>query len=75
MALRAIALGCVERVRPAEPRRALDADDLVHVENRLVTAARPLLAMLSMEQKGIAARLLHAMGFALPLGREFFGIE
>jgi hypothetical protein len=67
-ALRAIALGCVERVRPAEPRRPLGADDLAHVENRLVTAARPLLAMLSMEQKRIAARLLRAMGFALARG-------
>ena len=68
IALRAIALGCVERVRPAEPRRLLNANDFADVENRLLTAARPLLEMLSMEQKQVAARLLRAMGFALPPG-------
>lgn len=62
-ALGNIALGCVDRVKPGEPRRPLDPGSLAAVQEHLMQQAAPLVATLSTSQKRIARRLLRAMGF------------
>jgi hypothetical protein len=62
-ALRAIARDCVDRVKPAEVTRPLDAESLANVQSYLSTHAGSLTATLSKDQKRIARRLCRAMGF------------
>ena len=68
-ALRAIASDCVQRIKPAEVARPLDAESLARVQDYLSTHAGPLLTTLSEDQKRIARRLLRAMGFAATAAR------